>query len=137
MAHSIPSLERKRADIVQQIAALGDLPSGSISFTSGRCGKANCHCHKPGQPGHGPNQRLTFKRNGKTVTESLPTTAELQKAEREIAAFRKFEQLRREFLQTNAQICQLRPAEEPTSTTPEKKRRMQSNKSSHGSSLSS
>jgi hypothetical protein len=137
MSQSLASLERRRSDIVQQIAALGDLRSGSISSTSGRCGKSNCHCHQPGQPGHGPHQRLTYKRQGKTVTESLPTAAGLRKAEREIATFRKFEQLRRQLLDTNAQICQLRPAEEPTSATQEKKRRMQSSNNSRGSSPSS
>ena len=51
------------------------------------CGKPNCRCHKPGEPVHGPNPRLTFKVQGKTVTESLPTPAAFKKAEREIAEF--------------------------------------------------
>src|SRR5262245_32282137 len=76
----------RRAEIVKPFARLGDLRSGSVSNTSGRCGKPNCHCHQPGQPPHGPNLRLTYKVQGKTVTESLPTLAFLKKAEREIAA---------------------------------------------------
>src|SRR5262245_30875346 len=86
MPDSIQSLESRRAELAKQFARLGDLRSGSVSNTSGRCGKPNCHCHQPGQPPHGPNLRLTYKVQGKTVTESLPTLAFLKKAEREIAA---------------------------------------------------
>jgi len=39
----------------------------------------------------------------------LPTPAAIKKAEREVEEFRKFQQLTREFLGTNAEICRLRP----------------------------
>jgi len=65
---TLESLEQQRAAIVDQIAALGDLRSGSITSTSGRCGKSNCHCHQPTDRGHGPNLRLTFKVHGKTTS---------------------------------------------------------------------
>src|SRR6516164_8172283 len=113
MPDSLPELELRRAGLVKQFARLGDLRSGSVSSTSGRCGKPNCHCHRPGQPAHGPNPRLTYKVQGKTVTESLPTPAAQKKAEREIAEFRRFEELMREFIAVNAKICQARSAEHP------------------------
>ena len=69
MPDSLQDLESRRAELVKQFARFGDLRSGSISNTSGRCGKPNCRCHKPGQPVHGPNPRLTYKVQGKTVTE--------------------------------------------------------------------
>jgi hypothetical protein len=75
MPDSLQDLESRRAVLVKQIAGLGDLRSGSISDTSGRCGKPNCRCHQPGNPVHGPNPRLTYKDHGKTVTESLSTSA--------------------------------------------------------------
>ena len=112
MPDSLPELELRRAGLVKQFARLGDLRSGSIFGTSGRCGKPNCHCHRPGQPVHGPNPRLTYKAQGKTVTESLPTPAAQKKAEREIAEFRRFEQLIRDFIAVNAKICQARSAED-------------------------
>ena len=122
MPEPLQDLESRRDELAKQFARLGDLRSGSISNTSGRCGKSNCHCHQPGQPAHGPNPRLTYKVQGKTVTESLPSPAAQKKAEREIAEFRRFEQLVREFLAVNAKICQSRSAEDrPTSQ--EKKRR--------------
>jgi len=49
---------------------------------------------------------------GKTISESLPTPAAVRKAEREIAEFRKFQELSRSFLDVNEKICRLRPVEE-------------------------
>ena len=128
MPDSLSELEQRRDAIARQIAELGDLRAGSISNTSGRCGKPNCRCHRPGQRGHGPNLRLTykvdgktFKVDGKTFSESLSTPAAARKAEREGAEFRNFQQLSREFIETNVQICHLRPIEEESETDQEKK----------------
>lgn len=126
MTHSLADFEQRRQAIAQQIAELGDLRAGSITSTAGRCGKPGCRCHQPGQPGHGPNLRLTYKVNAKTVSESLPTPAAIHKAQREVAEFRKFQQLSREFVETNAEICRLRPTEDEPQTDQEKKRRRRS-----------
>src|SRR6516165_6872014 len=130
MPHSLAELEQRRNAIAQRIAALGDLRPGSVSSTSGRCGKANCRCHQAGHPGHGPNLRLTYKVNGRTFTESLPTTAAARKAEREVAEFRNFQQLSREFVETNAKICHFRPVEGQPETEQKKKRPKRSAKKS-------
>src|ERR1035438_5600811 len=92
MLQSLAELEKRREATAQRIAQLGDLRPGSISNTSGRCGKPSCHCHQPGQSGHGPNLRLTYKADGKTLSESLPSPAAIHKAEREVAEFRKFQE---------------------------------------------
>src|SRR5437660_7176041 len=122
----LPDFEQRRQKIAQQINQLGDLRAGSVTSTSGRCGKPGCRCHQPGQPGHGPNLRLTYKIAGKSASESLPTPAAIHKAEREVAEFRKFQQLSREFVETNAEICRLRPTGNEPSTDQEKKRRKRS-----------
>lgn len=130
MPDSQEQLEQRCAEIVHQIGELGDLRPGSITPTSGRCGKSNCHCHQPGQPGHGPHSRLTYKVQGKTVTESLPTPAAVSKAEREVAAFRKFQQLCHDFVEVNTRLCRMRPVEEPALEPQEKKRPRRSAKKS-------
>jgi len=119
---TLETLELQRDDITSQIAALGDLRGGSITATTGRCGKPNCHCHQPKDPGHGPNLRLTYKVKGKTVTASLPDQAAIRKAEREIAEFRKLQSLHREFVEVNARICRMRPTEADTMLPEEKER---------------
>ncbi len=120
MPRSLADLEQRRQQIAQQIAQLGDLRAGSVTSTSGRCGKPECRCHQPGEPGHGPNLRLTYKIAGKSVSESLPTPAAIHKAEREVAEFRRLQQLSREFVDTNAEICRLRPTEKEPSTDQKK-----------------
>ena len=55
MSDSLEQLQQQRTQIIHQISELGDLRPGSITSTSGRCGKPSCRCHRPGQPGHGPH----------------------------------------------------------------------------------
>ena len=122
-------LEKRRSEVLSEIAALGDFRRGSISATGGRCGTPNCHCHKPKDPGHGPNLRLTYKVEGKTFTESFPTAAAQRKAEREIAGFRRYQQLSRTLVDTNEKICRARPVED-TLTSQEKKQPTRSSRKS-------
>ncbi len=129
MPESLATLERQRNTILSEILQLGDFRSGSITAVSGRCGKASCRCHQPGQPAHGPNYRLTRKVNGKTVSETFASPAERRKAQREVEAFHRFRELSRQLLAVNEKICQLRPVDE-TLTPQEKKRRKRSNKKS-------
>jgi hypothetical protein len=67
--------------------------------------------------------RLTYKVQGKTLTESLPSPASQKKAQQEIAEFRHFEQLIREFTEVNAKICRARPAQEQPVSQEKKRRR--------------
>jgi len=103
---------------MSRIVDLGDFRSGSITTISGRCGKPECRCHQPNQPGHGPNFRLTRKVTGKTVSETFASPAELRKAQREVEAFHRFRELSRELLEVNEKICRARPVED---LTPEEK----------------
>lgn len=129
MPDSLATLESQRSTIQSQILELGDFRSGSITAIHGRCGKPNCHCHQPNQPGHGPNFRLTRKLNGKTVSESFPSAAELRKAQHEVAAFHRFRQLCQELLEVNEKICRARPVTEVLSPQEKKLPRRSARKS--------
>ena len=131
MPESLVVLEQQRSSILMQILDLGDFRGGSITAISGRCGKPNCRCHQPDQPGHGPNFRLTRKVNGKTVSESFASAADLRKAQREVETFHRFRQLSQELLEVNETICQARPVED-TLSLQEKKRPARSAKKSRG-----
>ena len=126
---SLAQLEQEKRDLLRTFSELGDLRPGSITGIVRRCGKPTCHCAQPDDPGHGPNLRLTYKVQGKTISEALPTPVAVRKAEREIAEFRKFQLLSHAFVQVNERLCRLRPIEE-TLTPEEKKRRKRSNKKS-------
>lgn len=131
MPDSLIALEQERSAILSRIVDLGDFRSGSITAISGRCGKPECRCHQPNQPGHGPNFRLTRKVNGKSVSETFASPAEMRKAQREVGAFHRFRELSRELLEVNEKICRARPVED-TLTPQEKKRRKRSGRKSKG-----
>lgn len=123
MSPPLSVLEERRQSLREQIAQLGDFRAGSLVSVCRRCGKPSCHCARPEDPGHGPDLRLTYKVQGKTVTEALPTAAARRKTEREIREFRKYRQLSRAFVEVNGQICRQRPIlQEAESTAEEKKR---------------
>ncbi|MCW5976517.1 MAG: hypothetical protein KIT09_00495 [Bryobacteraceae bacterium] len=121
MRDALPALEMQRAAVQRQIAQLGDLRAGSITTTGGRCGNPRCHCHKKGDPGHGPFCRLTRKVGGKTVTETFSTPAALRKAQNEIGEYHRFRALSRDLLEVSEKICRARPLED--TLTPEEKKR--------------
>jgi len=127
MPTPISALEQQRFSLLQEIAELGDFRPGSITGTGGRCGTPSCHCHRVNDPGHAPHPRLTYKVNGKSVTESFASPAAQRKAETEVATFRQYQQLSRAFISVNEEICRTRPVEE-TLTPQEKKRSKPSSK---------
>jgi|ERR1017187_4691671 hypothetical protein len=130
MPDSLVEFEGRRASIQSQLAQLGDMRSGSITTTGGCCGNPNCHCHRDGDPGHGPYHRLTRKVDGKTVTETFSSPASLAKAQREVAECERFRELGDQLLDVNEQICQLRPVEETAPSAQEKKRSKRSKRKS-------
>ena len=123
MPHPLQALEQRRALLVAQLARLGDLRPGSVTGIVRRCGKPTCHCAQPHDPGHGPTLRLTYKVQGKSISEALPSPDSVRKVEREIAEFRKFQELSRSFLDVNEKICRLRPVEQQALSAQEKKLR--------------
>jgi hypothetical protein len=112
MPDSLPLLESRRTELLHALANLKDMRPGSVVGAVFRCGKPSCHRARPQDPGHGPNLRLPYKWQGKTVTEALPTSAAVRKAEREIAEFRDYQRLGRELVEVNENICRLRPLDE-------------------------
>jgi hypothetical protein len=119
-----------RGDLLRQVSQLGDFQPGSVTTVIRRCGKPNCHCAKPADGGHNPQVQLTQKRSGKTVTRTLPSPAAVRKAEREIAAFRRFRALTHDLVEVNQKICRLRPFEGQEQNAPKKKRWKRSSKKS-------
>lgn len=121
MSTPLNDLESRRAAIQSEVARLGDMRSGSITSTGGRCGNPNCRCHRPGGSPHGPFFRLTRKVDGRTVTETFASPAALAKAQREVAEHRRFRDLSSQLLEVNEEICRLRPIED--ALPPQEKKR--------------
>jgi len=66
------NLEKRRAEVLAEIATPGDFRRGSIAATGGRRGTPGCHCHKPDDPGHGPSATA---RNGSELLEKIRSEA--------------------------------------------------------------
>jgi len=115
--------------VAPQLTSVGDFRRGSITATSGKCGKPVCHCARPNDPGHGPSFRLTRKVQGKTVTETFDSPVDRRKAQREVETFHRFQELCAELIAINERICGLRPVEQ-TLTPQEKKRPKRSSRKS-------
>ncbi len=127
MPDSLAQLEKQRTELFRLIADLGDFRRGSVTTTSGKCGKPVCHCARPNDPGHGPSFRLTRKIAGKTVTETFDSPVGLRKAQREVETFHRFQELCAQLIAVNERICRLRPVDQ-TLTLQEKKRPKPSNR---------
>lgn len=129
MPKTLPELEQRRAELFAQISEVGDFRPGSITATQGRCGNVNCRCHREGEPGHGPNLRLTYKAAGRTITESFASPAAQRKAQQEVAAFRRYQDLSRDYVEVNGQICRARPVQDTLSPREKKQRKSSAKKS--------
>jgi len=130
MPDSLAQLEKQRTELFRQIADLGDFRRGSVTPTSGKCGKPTCHCAQPNDPGHGPNFRLTRKLAGKTVTETFASPLGLRKAQREVETFHHFQELCDQLIALNERICRLRPVEQTLTLQEKKRSKLSSRKSS-------
>jgi hypothetical protein len=130
MSNSLPELLDSRSHLLQELSQLSDFQPGSISSVNRRCGKPNCHCAQPNDPGHGPQRRLTQKIAGKTVTQTLSSPIAVRKAEKEIAEFRRFQTLAQQLIEINQKICRLRPITAEEAMPVKKKRRRRSKRKS-------
>lgn len=112
MPESVAVLERRRQQLFQQLAALGDFRPGMISVNYRKCGKQNCACAQPGHAGHGPQYLWNTTQQGKSRAQNLRLGPELEKVEQEVANYRRFVDLCGELVKVNEQICRLRPVPE-------------------------
>jgi len=98
------ALRKRRHEIREELAAIGDLRPGSLVPRYRKCGKPNCHCAKEEGPGHGPSWSLTHKVDGKTVTRIIPAIAVTQTRE-QIAEYRRLRELTGELVNVSERLC--------------------------------
>ena len=66
-----PPSERRRRDLITEIAEIGFILPGSVNVVLNRCGKPRCACHGDPPRLHGPYITWTRKVSGKTQTRRL------------------------------------------------------------------
>jgi hypothetical protein len=110
-------LERRRAELYEQLSQVGDFRRGSLNQVRRKCGRPNCACAQPGHPGHGPQYNLSRSVGGRTVTRHLKPGPELEKIAREVGEYERFRALVGQVTEVSEEICETRPvtpsAEEP------------------------
>lgn len=112
MAEAVARLETKREELIRALATLGDFRRGTISVNYRRCGKRNCACARADHPGHGPQYLWNATIGGQSRARNLRLGPELEKVGREVDTYRTFVRLCGELVETNEQLCELRPVQE-------------------------
>jgi hypothetical protein len=103
----LEELEQKKFWILERIRELSEFRRGSLAKRFIPCQKGMCHCTDPESKGHGPKYSLTYKVKGKTKTEYI-AAEELKQVSHQLAEHKKFQQLCRDFVTVNEEICRLR-----------------------------
>ena len=102
----LSDLRRRRRELQDQLAGLGDLRPGSLIPRYRKCGKPTCHCAAEGDPGHGPSWSLTWTVEGKTRTRVIPVDA-VEETQAQIAEYRRARALTRELFEVSTRLCDL------------------------------
>jgi len=108
MSHPLVSAavaEQRRVRLCAELAQVGPMRPGSLVGRFRRCGKRQCHCAQPGDPGHGPSWSLTHAVAGRTVTRVIPAAA-VDVTRRQLAEYRRFRDLVRAVVQASEQACE-------------------------------
>ena len=100
----LQTLEHRRSQVREQLAAVGDMRPGSLVGRFRRCGKPTCHCAEEGAQSHGPSYSLTREVGGKTITRVIASEA-VTRTQEQIAEHRRFRGLARELLEINERVC--------------------------------
>jgi hypothetical protein len=107
MGTSLSELEARREQLKLQLSGLGDLRPGSLVERYRKCGKPDCHCALPDEPGHGPSWSLTHGVKGKTATKIIPKAFVPQTREH-IAEYQRLRHLTNDLVEVNEKICDAR-----------------------------
>jgi hypothetical protein len=114
---SVDDLEQQRDRLYAELAATGDFRRGSISENYRRCGRPNCACAQPDQPGHGPRYLWTRTVAGRGTKGRQLSAAEVDKVRGELANYQRFADVTEQIVAVNEEICEARPPN-PVATAP-------------------
>ena len=103
-SESLEELVQKKKIVLEEIGKLPAFRPGSLEHIYRKCGKPNCHCAQPGAQGHGPVWILTRKVKGKSVGKVIKENA-VECAHTQIKNYHEFQELIREYVETNVKIC--------------------------------
>lgn len=103
----IDALQKRREQLLTELAGLGELRPGSLTERYRKCGKPTCHCATEASGGHGPSYSLSRKVEGKTVTRIIPPAAVAETRE-QLAEYQRFRALGAELIEVSDRLCDAR-----------------------------
>lgn len=103
----VDELQKRRQQLLAEIAGIGDLRPGSLTERYRKCGRPNCHCATDRTGGHGPSWSLSRQVGGKTVTRIIPPTAVAETRD-QIAECQRLRALTNELIEVSERLCDAR-----------------------------
>ena len=101
------SLERKRRQLLAQIAQIRSLRRGSLNKRFNVCGKPLCRCKAKPPKLHGPYFFITTKVQGKTRCTYIEDRSRLPLLREQLRAHQRFRRLMQDFVGVCEQIAEL------------------------------
>jgi hypothetical protein len=103
---TVEELDLERAGILRRMAGVEAFRRGSLETVWRKCGKPNCRCALPGDPGHGPKAQWTRTAKGPNPSrgQSIPGGHEGE-VRAELDRFADFQRLVDDYVEVNEQIC--------------------------------
>jgi hypothetical protein len=121
-----PTVEARRERLVERLSSLKPFRRGTVSVNYRKCGKASCHCARPGERGHGPQYLWNATIGGKSYARNLRPPEEVARYREETERYREFVRLCEELVMVNETLCTMERGAEEAEETAEavKKKRL-------------
>ena len=104
LTEKLQQLQTQRKHILNQLFSLGNFRPGNLRTSYQRCGKPNCRCAQPDDPGHGPYWILARTVKGKIFNRSIPRHA-LEATQEQIDNYHCFRDLTEQLVEVNEALC--------------------------------
>lgn len=106
---TVGQLEELRSLVLDRIAAVPTFRRGSLQVGYRKCGKATCHCARPGEQGHGPRGlwTRTVKGPGGSRGQYIPVEA-IEQVRGELDSYAQFAALIEDYVEINEELCKAR-----------------------------
>lgn len=97
------ALDVLRQEAVARLAGLSDFTPGSFQEEWGRCGKASCHCARPGDVGHGPSYSVMRWESGRSRKRRVPAGM-VEVIRQRVATWDEFQRVCRDLAEVNTEV---------------------------------
>lgn len=103
---TVRQLQELRSVLLDRIAAVPAFRRGSLQVGYRKCGRVNCRCARPGEPGHGPRGlwTRTVKGPGGSRGQYIPVE-QVDQVRSELVNYAQFAALVEDYIEINEVLC--------------------------------